>query len=115
MKKEEKKYFLDLLEKEKEKIFKNLSYAKEVLERGEKGIPTHIADYGTDEFEKDLELELSSSESKILEAINNAIKKIKDGTYGICENCKKQISKERLKAIPYAKYCIKCQMEKEKT
>jgi RNA polymerase-binding protein DksA len=114
MKKEEKKYFLNLLEREKEKIFKNLSYAREVIEKGERGIPTHIADYGTDEFEKDLEVGLSNSESKLLNEINIAIKKIKDGTYGKCEHCGQLISKERLKAIPYARYCIKCQTEREK-
>ncbi|MGC8977641.1 MAG: TraR/DksA family transcriptional regulator [Candidatus Ratteibacteria bacterium] len=115
MKKEQMEYFLKLLEKEKEKIFRNLSYAREVIERGEKGVPTHIADYGTDEFEKDLEVGLSDSESKILQAIDIAIKKIKDGNYGICENCGKPIAKERLKAIPYARFCIKCQTEKEKS
>lgn len=115
MKEKEKKYFLNLLEKEKEKIFKNLSYAREVIEKGEKGVPTHIADHGTDEFEKDLEVGLSNSESKLLEAVSIAIEKIKKGTYGICESCGKQISKERLKVIPYAKYCIKCQTEREKS
>jgi RNA polymerase-binding protein DksA len=115
MKKEEKEYFLKLLEKEKEKISKNLIYSREVIEEGVKGVPTHIADYGTDEFKKDLEVDLSNSESKILQAIDLAIKKIKEGNYGICEGCGKQISKERLKAIPYAKFCIKCQTEREKS
>ncbi|MCM8784883.1 MAG: TraR/DksA family transcriptional regulator [Candidatus Omnitrophica bacterium] len=115
MKKEEKKYYLDLLEKEKEKILKNLSYAREVIEKGEKGVPTHIADYGTDEFEKDLEVGLSNSERKILVEIDLAIKKIKEGTYGKCDNCKQPISKERLKALPYARFCIKCQTEREKS
>jgi len=114
MKKEEKEYFLKLLEKEKEKITRNLTYAREVIERGEKGVPTHIADYGTDEFEKDLEVGLSNSESQILQAVDIAIKKIKEGNYGICEGCGKQIPKERLKAIPYARFCIKCQTEREK-
>lgn len=115
MKKSEKEFFLKLLEKEKERIFKNLSHAREVIEKGEKGVPTHIADYATDEFEKGLEVGLSNSESKIMEAINYAIKKIEEGKYGICEECGKPISRERLKAIPYARYCIKCQTEREKS
>ncbi len=115
MNKKEKEFFLKLLEKEKERISKNLSYAREVIEKRDKGVPTHIADYGTDEFEKDLEVGLSNSESKILKAVDIAIKKIKEGTYGICEDCKKPISKERLKAIPYARFCIKCQTEREKS
>ncbi|MGC9031700.1 MAG: TraR/DksA family transcriptional regulator [Minisyncoccia bacterium] len=74
-----------------------------------------MADYGTDEFEKDLEVGLSNSESKLLEEINTAIKKIQNGTYGKCDKCGQPISKERLKAIPYARYCIKCQTEREKS
>jgi len=115
MNKKEKDFFVRLLEKEKERVFKNISYAREVIEKGEKGVPTHIADYGTDEFEKDLEVGLSNSESKILEEINIALKKIQEGKYGICERCKKPISKERLKALPYARFCIKCQTEREKS
>ncbi|MCM8772951.1 MAG: TraR/DksA family transcriptional regulator [Candidatus Omnitrophica bacterium] len=115
MNKKEKEFFLKLLEKEKERVFKNLAHAREVIEKSEKGVPTHIADYGTDAFEKNLEVGLSNSESKILEAIDLAIKKIEEGTYGICEKCKKPISKERLKVLPYARFCIKCQTEKEKS
>lgn len=115
MNKKEKEFFLRLLEKERDRVAKNINYAREVIEKGEKGIPTHIADYGTDEFEKDLEVGISNSERKILQALEIAIKKIKEGTYGICEGCKKKIPKERLKAIPYARFCIKCQTEREKS
>lgn len=115
MDRKEKKYYLELLKKEKERIFKNLGYLKEGIGSGEKGIPTHIADYGTDEFEKGLDINLSDEERKILENIDIAIEKIeKNKNYGICEECNKKISTSRLKAIPYARYCIKCQREKEK-
>lgn len=115
MNKKEKKYYLDLLNKEKERIFKNLGYLKEGIGSGEKGIPTHIADYGTDEFEKGLDINLSDEERKILEKINLAIEKLKKNTYGICEACGKKIAAPRLKALPYARYCIRCQREKEKS
>jgi len=44
-----------------------------------------------------------------LKAVNQALEKIKKGTYGICENCGKQISLERLKAYPQAIFCLECQ------
>ncbi|MCX8082292.1 MAG: TraR/DksA family transcriptional regulator [bacterium] len=114
MNKKEKKYYIELLNREKERIFKNLGYLREGIESGEKGIPTHIADYGTDEFEKGLGIDISDEERKILENINLAIEKIEKNIYGICEKCGKKIAISRLKAIPYARYCIKCQREKEK-
>ncbi|MCM8771079.1 MAG: TraR/DksA family transcriptional regulator, partial [Candidatus Omnitrophica bacterium] len=46
--------------------------------------------------------------------IQDALKKIEEGTYGICEECKNLIAKARLKAIPYARLCLKCQEKKEK-
>jgi DnaK suppressor protein len=41
--------------------------------------------------------------------IENALQRIKDGTYGICANCEQPISRQRLSAVPWAKYCIECQ------
>ncbi len=115
MKKEEKKYYLRLLNKEKERIYGNLGYLKEDIGKGEKGIPTHIADHGTDEFEKGLDIDISDAERKILEKIDTAIEKIEKNKYGLCEGCGKKIPVSRLKALPYARFCIKCQNEKEKS
>lgn len=114
MNKKEKKYFLELLNKKKERVFKNLGYLREGIGTSEKGIPTHIADYGTDEFGKGLGIDISDEEAKMLKNINISIEKIEKNTYGICEECSKKISITRLKALPYARYCIKCQREKEK-
>lgn len=51
---------------------------------------------------------------KDLKEIESALKKIKKGTYGICERCKKQIAAERLEVKPQAVYCLKCEGELEK-
>lgn len=111
----EKEYYLKILNREREKLLNNLGYLKEGIGNSEKGIPTHIGDIGTDEFVRDLDIDISYSEGEILREINEAIKKIENGKYGICENCGKNISKKRLKAIPYARYCIRCKQEMEKS
>ncbi len=56
---------------------------------------------------------LGYSESKLLEKIDYALERIDQGTYGICENCKKEINIERLKAKPSVSLCIECQTKKE--
>lgn len=118
MDKKEKEIYLKLLQQHKERIFKTLGHFKEGVGPGQKkevgGVPTHIADLGTDVFEKNLELDLSSSEGKILEAINVALDKIEKGKFGFCESCGQPIPKARLEALPYARYCINCQREREK-
>ena len=113
MLKKDKDLFKKLLNREKERICGNLGHSREMLTKGEKGIPTHIADHGTDEFEKELEINLSDTELKTLNNIRESFEKIDNGTYGICDSCGKGIPKSRLKILPYAKYCISCQREKE--
>ena len=118
MDRKEKKQYLEMLNKEKERIFQNLGYLREGMGSGEKGIPTHIADHGTDEFEKGLDIDISDAERKILDKINAAIEKIEKigkNEYGLCDECSVKIPRTRLKALPYARYCIKCQREKEQS
>jgi len=74
----------------------------------------HMADAGTDTFDRDFALSLVSSEQEALTEIDAAIKRIKDGTYGICEITQKPISKDRLLAVPFTRYSAEAQKELEK-
>jgi len=76
-------------------------------------LPMHLADMGTDSFEQDMSLGLMESETDELHEIEEALDRIKDGSYGLCENCRKKIPKERLRAIPYARLCVDCKMKEE--
>jgi len=72
-----------------------------------------LADEAYEVIEKELAYDLSMAEKTELEEINDALKKIDEGTYGICEDCGGKIPVERLKVKPYAKYCIKCKEKHE--
>lgn len=76
-------------------------------------LPVHLADLGTDNFEQDMSLGRIESESDEIQEIDEALERIVDGTFGLCETCKKKIPKERLKAIPYARLCVSCKMKEE--
>ncbi len=76
-------------------------------------LPMHLADLGTDSFEQDITLGLMENESGELHEIEEALDRIKDGSFGLCESCKKKIPKERLKAIPYARLCVNCKKKEE--
>jgi len=69
-------------------------------------LPFHMADAGTDTFELENTLGLMDSERKLLKEIEDALARIENGTYGICEGSNEPIPKERLKAIPWARYCV---------
>lgn len=78
------------------------------------GYTFHMADVATDNFDREFSLEMAGTEQQLLNKIDEALKKIQEGIYGNCDNCEATISMERLKAVPYAKLCIKCQEEEEK-
>lgn len=75
----------------------------------------HMADAGTDNFDREFALSMVSNEQEALYEINEALKRIENNTYGICEMSGKPIPKPRLDAIPWARYTVECQAEFEKT
>ena len=74
----------------------------------------HMADAGTDTFDRDFALSLVSSEQEALTEIDAAIKRIHDGSYGICEITQKPIAKERLLAVPFTRYSAEAQKDLER-
>ncbi|MBS0633383.1 MAG: hypothetical protein JSS11_15850 [Verrucomicrobia bacterium] len=74
----------------------------------------HMADAGTDTFDRDFALSLVSSEQEALTEIDAAIKRIHNGTYGICEITQKPIAKDRLLAVPFTRYSAEAQKDLEK-
>lgn len=74
----------------------------------------HMADAGTDTFDRDFALSLVSSEQEALTEIDAAIKRIRDGTYGTCEVTGKPIAKERLLAVPFTRYSAEAQKDIER-
>jgi RNA polymerase-binding transcription factor DksA len=77
-------------------------------------MPIHMADMGSDSFELENTLGLMDSERRILREIEDALDRIERGTYGICEGGGEFISKARLEAIPWARYCVPCASLSEK-
>jgi RNA polymerase-binding transcription factor DksA len=97
-------------------------HSEETLKRSAKedagdlsGYGQHMADAGTDTFDRDFALSLVSTEQEALSEVEAAIKRIHDGTYGICELTGKPISRDRLLAVPFTRYSAEAQKELEKT
>ena len=73
-----------------------------------------LSDQGTDTFDREFALNQLSSEQDVLFEIDEAIRRIENGTYGICEMTSEPINIERLEALPYVRHSIKAQSELEK-
>jgi len=71
-------------------------------------MPIHMADIGTDNFEQELTLSLMGNLEQSLEEIADALNRMKEGKFGICEECAGEIAKARLKELPYSRYCVNC-------
>jgi RNA polymerase-binding transcription factor DksA len=71
----------------------------------------HMADAGTDSFDRDLILGLASFEQEALYEVDAALKRIEDGTYGVCELTGRPIPWDRLEALPWTRFSIETETE----
>ena len=80
---------------------------------GSSAMSSHLADLGSDREASDISLGRRESESTEIQEIDDAIERIREGSFGRCETCEKPIARERLEAIPYARLCLPCKAEEE--
>ncbi|HOJ86799.1 MAG: TraR/DksA family transcriptional regulator [Elusimicrobiales bacterium] len=100
----------EILLKMKEEITSDIK--SQITYENTKDIGDEIDDV-TQTIEKEITFDLSSNEKNILKDIEVALKKIENKTYGTCDLCKNPIEPKRLKALPYTRYCIKCQIKQD--
>lgn len=79
------------------------------------GYSFHMADMATDLYDREFSLELAEGERQRLYDLDAAIRRIDEKSYGKCDYCGGSIPKQRLKAMPQAEHCIKCQEKLEKS
>ena len=72
------------------------------------GMPIHMAELGSDNFEQEFTLSLLATEEDTLGLIEAALERVEDGDYGKCVECGGVVAKTRLNAIPYTPVCIRC-------
>lgn len=107
------KYYMTLMDLRERLIAQMNGLAKESAEEMA-GYSLHMADSGTDNFDRDFALSLLSSDQDAMYEIEEALKRIEQDTYGNCEMSGKAIAHARLEAIPFARYTVECQAQIEK-
>ncbi|MDO8536449.1 MAG: TraR/DksA C4-type zinc finger protein [Candidatus Omnitrophota bacterium] len=113
--------YKSLLVKEREKIGGGINHiTQDALKTSQReasgdlsGYSFHMADVASDNYEVEFSLGRASDEQNILYIIDEALKRVEDGTYGSCTQCGKQIPKKRLDALPHTELCIACQSKNE--
>jgi RNA polymerase-binding transcription factor DksA len=107
------KYYQNLLELRERLLNQMSGLAKESAEEMS-SYSLHMADSGTDNFDRDFALSLLSSDQDAIYEIEEALKRIEKSTYGICELTGKQIPKVRLDAIPWTRFTVEAQAQLER-
>jgi DnaK suppressor protein len=117
MKKQEMKKFEKLLLAERTHLSAGIRQIEEnTLEdsdRDTSGDLTSFAEAGTDNNERETALRVASGESEWLGDVDDALVRIKDGTFGVCEGCEDDIPVKRLEVYPSARFCVTCQSKME--
>lgn len=107
------KYYQNLLEL-RDQLLKQMSGLAKESAQEMAGYSLHMADSGTDNFDRDFALSLLSSDQDAIYEIEEALKRIEKNTYGICELTGKSIPKARLEAIPWTRFTVQAQAQLER-
>ncbi|SFP09151.1 RNA polymerase-binding protein DksA [Hydrogenimonas thermophila] len=110
------RFFKQMLEERREQILKNIEgSSKELDELHESHDVMDEGDIASVSADNLINEEIMASQQKELEEIDEALGKISQGVYGVCEMCEEPIGMQRLKVKPFAKYCITCRQIAEKS
>ena len=104
----------DTLQETKKQLLKEMQGRVKEETEGIKDEGRDTYDLASDERDREINFILNDREREKLHAIDGALQRIKDKTYGICESCEGEIQLGRLKVLPFTRLCVKCQEETEK-
>ena len=108
-------YFRDLLLERRRRILSTVTdMEEEALKAADQDFSVdHMADHGSDNFDQDFTLSLVESERKEIYEIDQAVERVRDGTFGVCQGTGEPISRVRLEAIPWTRHSIEYQRKVE--
>jgi len=113
-------HFKQRLLDERARVQEALDYLHEensgAMEDEREEIPSdnHLADLATSTVDREIDYTLEENEERVLAAIDAALKRIEDSTFGTCRSCHQEIAIERLEALPYTTQCIDCKRKEER-
>jgi len=121
MNKKELVRFRKLVEAERDRVRHNIGIIEEEIfdstsnkVAGNQGYSNHMADIGTDAMEQEQAFLHASQETEYLKQLEDALKRVDDGSYGQCEECSGTIPLKRLEAYLAARLCVACKSKQEK-
>jgi DnaK suppressor protein len=102
------------LQVKREDLVRNIARVEEEGRAADVDTTVDLADKAANSYTKEFLFGQTSAERAFLQLIDESLKRIKAGDYGLCANCEEEINQKRLDAVPWAKYCINCQEKQER-
>jgi len=109
MDKRKLKSYRDRLLARRESLFSQLTEAEKSSRERDLEATQDPADMAANAYTKELLISMSANDRKLLELIDEALLRVESGDYGECVNCGEPVQEKRLDAVPWARYCLRCQ------
>jgi DnaK suppressor protein len=116
MKKADLKKFEDLLLDKKKTLMEEMGIVGSSMKDSTGDLSSysyHMADQGTETMDREMAFMFASKSGRLIYHIDEALRRIQGGSFGLCHMCGKPISQARLEAVPHARLCIDCKAKEE--
>jgi DnaK suppressor protein len=107
-------YYRKKLQAKREDLVRNIERTEEEGRAADEDTTVDLADKAANSYTKEFLFGQTNTERNLLRLIDEGLKRMKDGGFGECANCEKEIQQKRLEAVPWAKYCVECQEKQER-
>jgi len=106
-------FFKKKLEERQQQLRRNVSRTEQDGRSNDQDSAQDIADKAASSYNKEFLFHQSNSERQLLQMVEGALSRIRDGSFGQCISCGNEINPKRLEAVPWTRYCIACQEKLE--
>jgi DnaK suppressor protein len=106
-------YYKKKLEAKREELMRLMSQAEQEAVAADEDATQDIADKAANSYTKEFLFSQSNNERTILQLVDDALIRVRNGGFGLCVNCQQEIQQKRIEAVPWARHCIACQEKQE--
>ncbi len=113
MDKKKAEVFKKRLESKQEELLRLVTRSEKDGREADEEATQDIADKATNSYTKEFLFHQSDENRRLLQLVNEALDRMKDGTYGLCVACQEEVQQKRLEAVPWARHCFECQEKQD--
>jgi len=106
-------YYKKKLQTRREELVKAIARTQQEGREADEDPTVDLADKAANSYTKEFLFGQTNSDRALLQLVDEALERIREGTFGLCIQCQEELQQKRLEAVPWTRYCIKCQEKQE--